>query len=121
MDSKTMPTGLIPLDTTHAPMMAPTERAMRNLALQIGLDGSLTASEHRILAYLLSIVTPGLYLEIGHKDLSERLRMSRPQVSRAMRRLEDKCYIIKQANKLYKLPERFKTEGLVAAGFKQSS
>jgi DNA-binding MarR family transcriptional regulator len=91
-------------------MIPITEMAMRNLALQISIDGSLNASEHRILAYFIGILPLNLRLEIGHKQIAERLGMSRPQVSRAMRRLEDKLYITKPANKIYKFPDRLKAE-----------
>jgi len=92
-----------------------TEVAMRNLALRISQDGALNASEHRILAYLLAILPQNLLLEIGHKDVAERLGMSRPQVSRAMRRLENRYYITKLANKVYKFPDRLKVEGTVGS------
>jgi DNA-binding MarR family transcriptional regulator len=85
-----------------------TERAMKNLALQISIDGGLNASEHRILAYFIGILPLNLRLEIGHKQIAERLGMSRSQVSRAMRRLEDKLYFTKLANKVYKFPDRLK-------------
>lgn len=82
-----------------------TEIAMRNLALKISLDGSPSGSEHRILAYFIGILTPNLRIEIGHAEMAERLGMSRPQLSRAMRRLEDKYYFTKLANKVYKSPD----------------
>jgi len=87
-----------------------TERAMRNLALKISLDGTLNASEHRVLALFLSILPQNLRLEISHKEIAQKLGMSRPQVSRAMRRLEDRLYFTKLANKVYKFPDRLKTE-----------
>ena len=86
---------------------------MRNLALKISLDGTLNASEHRILAYFLGILPANLRLEIGHKEVAERLGMSRPQVSRAMRRLEDKYYFTKLANRVYRFPDRLKGEGAI--------
>ena len=99
------------LQTGGCRMICITEVAIRNLALKISLDRSLNASEHRILAHLLSILTPNLRIEIGHKQMAERLGMSRPQLSRAMRHLEDKRYFTKLANKVYKFPDRLKEEG----------
>ena len=97
--------------TKGLPMDGTADWAMRNLALKIGLDANLNATEHRILALFLAIVPPNLRIEIGHRDISERLAISRPQVSRAMRRLEDRLYFTKLANRLYKLPDLLKTQG----------
>jgi len=94
-------------------MIGMTEIAIRNLALKISLDRSLNASEHRILAHFLAILTPNLRIDIGHMEMAERLGMSRPQLSRAMRRLEDKLYFTKLANKVYKFPDRLKAEPAV--------
>lgn len=87
---------------------------VRNLCWEISRDGSLNASEHRILAYLLGIMPPNLRIEIGHREVARVLGISRPQVSRAMRRLENKRYITKLANRLYKFPDRFRTGEPVA-------
>jgi len=102
----------IRMDTKSSPKDATEDRTVRNLALKIGLDARLNATEHRILALFLAIVPPNLRIEIGHKDISERLGISRPQVSRAMRRLEDRLYFTKLANGLYKFPDLLKTEGV---------
>lgn len=91
-------------------MSAITEVAIRNLALRISLDGSLSGSEHRVLAHFIGILTPNLRIEIGHREMAERLGMSRPQLSRAMRRLEDKYYFTKLANKVYKFPDQLKAQ-----------
>lgn len=81
--------------TKGLPMDGTADWAMRNLALKIGLDANLNATEHRILALFLAIVPLNLRIEIGHRDISERLGISRPQVSRAMRCLEDRLYFTK--------------------------
>jgi DNA-binding MarR family transcriptional regulator len=81
--------------------------------LKISLDGTLNASEHRILAYFIAILPANLRLEIGHREVAERLDISRPQVSRAMRRLEDRYYFTKLANKVYKFPDRLKEDPFV--------
>lgn len=91
------------------------ETVIRNLCLEISRDGGLSVSEYRVVAYLLGIVPANLHVQIGHQEVAEALGMARPQVSRAMRRLENKRYLTKLANRLYKFPDRLKAQGARAA------